>query len=194
MSPYDVLGISLDADKNAIKKAYAKLIKIHRPDEDPEMFQKIHDAYKDALAYIETGKNGQQFAGYFYDNKENIHEFSESSEYENNLNIEAERDLESRPILKNNFDYSMFYHALTAHATGDDLANFKQWLYQQKELDDVSLKFDIAQEIFVDLYNDHPPIHSQYTDVIFDFFSVDRRRSFYLDVARRLHLSWIISF
>lgn len=44
MSPHDVLGISLDADKNAIKKAYAKLIKIHRPDEDPEMFQKIHDA------------------------------------------------------------------------------------------------------------------------------------------------------
>lgn len=45
---------------------------------------------KDALAYIETGKNGQQFTGYFYDNKENIYELSESSEYENNLNIEAE--------------------------------------------------------------------------------------------------------
>lgn len=50
MNPWQLLGIARDADTQAIKRAYAVKIKQHRPDVDPEMFQKVHQAYKNALA------------------------------------------------------------------------------------------------------------------------------------------------
>lgn len=46
---YDHLDLSEDADARAIKRAYARLLKTVRPDEDPEGFQRLHEAYKAAL-------------------------------------------------------------------------------------------------------------------------------------------------
>ena len=45
--PYKILGVSNDADQDAIKKAYRKLQMQHHPDKggDPEMSKKINDAY-----------------------------------------------------------------------------------------------------------------------------------------------------
>ena len=46
---WDVLGIEPYSDKRTIKITYAKLLKKTRPDEDPEGFKALHDAYKEAL-------------------------------------------------------------------------------------------------------------------------------------------------
>jgi curved DNA-binding protein CbpA len=45
---WQILGLSEDADKKAVKSAYAKRLKKTRPDEDPEGFQRLHAAYKRA--------------------------------------------------------------------------------------------------------------------------------------------------
>jgi hypothetical protein len=45
---WQTLQIEATQDKRAIKLAYAKLIKVTRPDQDPEEFSKLHDAYKEA--------------------------------------------------------------------------------------------------------------------------------------------------
>lgn len=42
---WEVLGISYDADLKTVKKAYAKLIKKAKPDEDPEAFIRLQKAY-----------------------------------------------------------------------------------------------------------------------------------------------------
>ena len=47
--PWDVLEIDETDDKKTIKKAYAVLIKQYKPDENPEKFQQIQAAYKQAL-------------------------------------------------------------------------------------------------------------------------------------------------
>jgi hypothetical protein len=47
---HELLGIPLDADERSIKRAYAQLLRTARPDEDPEAFQRLHAAYKQALA------------------------------------------------------------------------------------------------------------------------------------------------
>src|SRR5690606_23650077 len=52
MWPWSELGIEPTDDTRTIKKAYAKLLKQTRPDENPEAFQRLHQAYKDALARI----------------------------------------------------------------------------------------------------------------------------------------------
>ncbi|CAN7270838.1 DnaJ domain-containing protein [Pseudoxanthomonas sp. LjRoot143] len=49
--PYDLLEIDDDADERTIKRAYARLLKRHRPDEDPAGFQRLNEAYQAALSY-----------------------------------------------------------------------------------------------------------------------------------------------
>lgn len=58
MNPWTLLQIDPTDDSRAIKRAYAKLLKQHRPDEDPDGFQRLHQAYKQALAMAEQGGPG----------------------------------------------------------------------------------------------------------------------------------------
>jgi hypothetical protein len=50
---FKLLGLPMDADTSSIKRAYAQLLRSTRPDEDPEGFQRLHAAYKTALAHAE---------------------------------------------------------------------------------------------------------------------------------------------
>ncbi|MEA9566756.1 hypothetical protein [Xanthomonas sp. WHRI 8932A] len=47
----DALGLAEDVDERAIKRAYAARLKVTRPDEDPQGFQQLHEAYQAALAW-----------------------------------------------------------------------------------------------------------------------------------------------
>lgn len=49
-----VLGVKHNASLPDIKRAYAAKIKQHRPDDDPEEFQRIHAAYQSAVDYTKT--------------------------------------------------------------------------------------------------------------------------------------------
>lgn len=48
---FDVLGIEQTTDKKAIKKAYALLVKQYHPEEFPEEWKQIHDAFLAAMQY-----------------------------------------------------------------------------------------------------------------------------------------------
>ncbi|RVU86343.1 hypothetical protein EOL70_02525 [Leucothrix sargassi] len=58
MDCWETLGIAPRSDKKTIKIAYAKRLKLTRPDEDPEGFQALHGAYKEALSWEDS---------YYYD-------------------------------------------------------------------------------------------------------------------------------
>ncbi|HTD29846.1 MAG TPA: DnaJ domain-containing protein [Xanthomonadaceae bacterium] len=60
MNPFQALGIPANADIETIKKAYAKLLRQHRPDEDPVGFQRIHEAYQACLAVSQRAALRQQ--------------------------------------------------------------------------------------------------------------------------------------
>ena len=48
--PWGFLNIEATADKREIKRAYARLIKTCRPDDDPEGFQRLREAYEMAMS------------------------------------------------------------------------------------------------------------------------------------------------
>lgn len=54
MNCWKILQIEKTADKKKIKRAYAKLVKQYHPEENPEMFQKIRDAYQRAIDYADV--------------------------------------------------------------------------------------------------------------------------------------------
>ncbi|UCJ17161.1 hypothetical protein K5Q02_01845 [Pseudomonas sp. MM211] len=51
MNPWKLLGLDADADTRSIKRRYAQLLKQHRPDEDAEAFQRLREAYEQALEH-----------------------------------------------------------------------------------------------------------------------------------------------
>lgn len=49
MSCWEFLGLSPASDIRTIKRQYASMLKQHRPDEDPEGFQRLREAFEQAL-------------------------------------------------------------------------------------------------------------------------------------------------
>lgn len=56
MSFWNVLGIDPTEDIRVIKKAYAKKLKIHHPEDDPEGYQSLREAYDRAVKYSKQEK------------------------------------------------------------------------------------------------------------------------------------------
>lgn len=46
VDPFAVLGVSPSADDAAIRRAYLGLLRLHRPERDPEGFQRVRAAYE----------------------------------------------------------------------------------------------------------------------------------------------------
>lgn len=54
MSYWQILGIDNTTDLKVIKRAYAAKLKVTKPDEDPEGFQRLHTAYKQAFQFAKN--------------------------------------------------------------------------------------------------------------------------------------------
>ena len=53
--PWKILGLNLEGvTAGEVKSAYARLLKIHRPEADPEGFRRIRDAYEGATAELQA--------------------------------------------------------------------------------------------------------------------------------------------
>lgn len=52
MNCWAVLQLADDADERSVKRSYARLLKLHRPDDEPIAFQRLREAYEQALTMV----------------------------------------------------------------------------------------------------------------------------------------------
>lgn len=45
-APWEILGVAPNCSQSELRQAYARLLKQHRPDQDPEGFRRVRDAYE----------------------------------------------------------------------------------------------------------------------------------------------------
>lgn len=78
MSPWSILGIRATTDEREIKRAYAGRLKLTRPEDDPQGFQELRDAYEAALR---LAKFANDHGAQFDDEDENGDERGEHGEH-----------------------------------------------------------------------------------------------------------------
>lgn len=88
MYPWDVLGVERDADKKTIRRAYAALTKKFHPEENPQEFAQLQQAYQDALQQI-----GQKSVTF----QTKVHQKEEVNKPEPQLFKEPEPQLSEEP-------------------------------------------------------------------------------------------------
>jgi len=57
---FDVLGLRPGADERDVRRAYARLLKLNRPDDDAAAFQALNEAYQDCLAQLREQRWDEQ--------------------------------------------------------------------------------------------------------------------------------------
>ena len=72
---FKILEINPTSDKKKIKVAYSKMLKKYHPEDFPEMFMKINEAYEKALRYAENN-----FSENLYENTQNFRKTEEIKE------------------------------------------------------------------------------------------------------------------
>ena len=72
---FKILEIEPMSDKKKIKVAYSKMLKEYHPEDFPEMFMKINEAYEKALGYAENN-----FSENLYENTQNFKKTEEMKE------------------------------------------------------------------------------------------------------------------
>ncbi|AMO74494.1 J domain-containing protein [Pseudomonas citronellolis] len=58
MSCWEILGLEAEADERSIKRQYARLLKVTRPDEDAQAFQALREAYEQAMSFAQWRERG----------------------------------------------------------------------------------------------------------------------------------------
>lgn len=92
MNIWQTLEIETTPDTKAIKRAYAKKLKVTRPDEDPKGFQDLHYAYKAALQHAEWMARREAEGDYdeYEDDDEEVVTALEVSEANNSIELPTE--------------------------------------------------------------------------------------------------------
>ena len=141
--PWNVLGIEETDDKKVIKKAYASLIKQFKPDEHPEKFQEIQEAYQYALYIIRSNIHNEKD---HYDSNENPLKQENKGE-SNEIIINPKTEYSDEQIIANKIRSSLEDLLNQSQKSIDTVSNWSVFKDFRK-IDDIELKNHVSLNVF----------------------------------------------
>lgn len=195
-SPLTLLGLDADADERAIKRAYAAKLKTVRPDEDPEGFQRLNEAYRAALQWAESRRAHEDGSGARVSPATSTIVAAASQE---DAAPPRPRDLHLRdigPPQEAEEPPQRFLHACLTVAANATRPEFEAWLLAQPALWSLSRKATMGRDLVRLLHTQFPPIPDTNFAAIAGFFAIDDLHSGYdplfVDRLRQaLHAAWV---
>jgi hypothetical protein len=191
MSPFELLGLAADADERAIKRAYAQRLRVTRPDDDPQGFQRLHAAYQAALAHCRAAAVDASAPPH-----EPVHEPSLPLPSATPATAAAP-DLPAaiEPPAPPRFDPVAFCSAVFAQASSGDAAALQAWLADRQELWSLQLKTRVGRYLLNELHEQAPPMPVDCMETLLRFFDLDHALADHdplamLQLTRRSRLAW----
>jgi hypothetical protein len=184
--PFGALGLAPGADEREVRRAYARLLKFNRPDDDPVAFQALHEAYEACLRQI---REDRWHAG------EDVlaREADEAPVAEVRAALPQPGDrVEALPepgphrpeappsptpghdagFEPRRFDFSRFMQALFEQIAVRDAAGLSAWLQAEPDLYSIQLKSAITVDVLRNVVALDPPVSADRLQAIGEFFGV----------------------
>ncbi|MFK8012673.1 MAG: RDD family protein [Marinicellaceae bacterium] len=141
--PWNILDIEQTDDKKVIKNAYAKLIKQFRPDESPEKFQEIQEAYQYAQNLIKSENQNNTN----YDEPENPLANNNNSSESNEFKITSCTEDSEQQLIANRIRSKLEFLLNQPQNTIDTVSNWSVFK-DYKKIDDIELKNNVSLNVF----------------------------------------------
>jgi hypothetical protein len=212
ISWHALLDLPDDADERAIKRAYAAKLRTTRPDEDPEGFQRLHEAYQAALAWVRSGPHDEDDA---WDDEDDTDAGSDEAEHEDepcapeavvdeimpslqDIRADASADESTKATDAEDavvFDHDVFFDTCFQLAFDGAEGELRRWLDAQPILWSLAHKAQIGHWLLQAMHHRQPPMAPSRFDLLMDYFGlIDLRNgydAYYLQRLRhRLQIAW----
>lgn len=195
MSPFEWLGLADDADERTIKRAYAQRLRVTRPEDDPEGFQRLHAAYQAALEYCRDAAGDESAAsqGPLFEQPAPIPPVSMAAF--DAATFAPDIAAATWPSTPPRFDLDTFCIAAFERASTGDAAALQEWLASQQALWSLQLKARAGQHLMDELYEHTPPMPADCMETLLRFFDMDHALTGHDPLAlqqlkRRSRLAW----
>lgn len=190
---FDLLGLPLNADATSIKRAYAKLLRSTRPDEDPEAFQRLHAAYKTALA--QAGASPMPAAKPIAQVRENIEPSTPSTETAPLAAQPKSDSLVASPAAPKVNIGALAEEVIRIAVHSGNSRELTSWLQAREDFWSILIKQQTGQVLLHRLFQQPQTMSSECLDALLRFFDLDHVLSgvnpFALQqLRRRQSLQW----
>lgn len=171
MSPFEYLGVGDDADERAIKRAYAALLRRTRPEDDPQGFQALHEAYQAALHDCRRGDAAEpmQAAAAAAETAVPLPAPAAAPMIEPTAPARAAR-AEAEPAPPP-LDPQRLLDELVAQAQALPVEEIERNLYARPEFLSLATKETAGRAVITGLFDRQPPMPGDVFDAVLDFFN-----------------------
>lgn len=207
MTVFETLGVGAEADLATIKRAYARKLRTTRPDDDPEAFQALHQAYTLALRLCRQREERERRGsapqaqpavpsaepGEFVDPADARPTATAGPSAPAHVDAAVEDEAaHAHPAVP---EPEALCQAVIEHACGDTASDLQAWLEGCQALWSLQAKARVGAQVMRTLYRTVPPVHGKNQDNVLRFFDLDHALAGHDALAlqrlrRAMHLAW----
>lgn len=179
--PFKRLGLARDADAIQVKRAFASLLRKHRPDEDPDGFQRLHEAYQACLQQVRWRQDAcethdDEAGDEAGDDAPSGGEATTAAEprwVAPVVEATVDAAIAQAPEPRDDFDPDAFAAELAAHLQSGSARDVQDWLAGHEGLYSLERKHGL-QALVVDTLDNLPPeIVARHYATVTGFFGLD---------------------